>query len=136
MRATLAILVLAAACSGSSSPRVLLLQPAGAPPEIRKACALAELRCSSCHTLERITNAVHRTAPEWAWQVNRMRLMPASGISLADADEIVKCLVYRDPDAAVVADAGVADAPGVDAFIAPPPDSAPPPPPDGPPPDE
>ena len=126
MRATLAILALAAACSGSSSPRVLLLQPAGAPPEIREACALAEIRCSSCHTLERITNAVHRTAPEWAWQVRRMRLMPASGISPADADTIVKCLVWRDPDRPQVADAGVGDAPALDAFLAPPADAAPP----------
>lgn len=127
MRATLAILALAAACSGRSSPRVLLLQPAGAPPEIRQACALAELRCSSCHTLERITNAVHRTAPEWEWQVRRMRLMPASGISQADADEIVKCLIWRDPDLAEIADAGTADALSVDVFLAPPPDAPAPP---------
>lgn len=125
MRATLAIVALAAACSGGSSPRVLLLQPAGAPPEIRQACALAEIRCSSCHTLERITNAVHRTAPEWEWQVRRMRLMPASGISQADADEIVKCLIWRDPDRAPLADAGVADVTTVDAFLAPPLDAAP-----------
>ncbi|MBL9015742.1 MAG: photosystem P840 reaction-center cytochrome c-551 [Myxococcales bacterium] len=127
MRTTLAILALAAACSGSSSPRVLLLQPAGAPPEIRAACALAELRCSSCHTLERITNAVHRTPPEWEWQVRRMRLMPASGISQADADTIVTCLVWRDPDRAQVADAGP-DAVALDAFLVPPPDAPAPPP--------
>ena len=117
---------LAAACSGSSSPRVLLLQPAGAPPEVQRACALAEIRCSSCHTLERITNAVHRTASEWQWQVRRMRLMPASGISQADADEIVQCLIWRDPDPRNPPDAGVA----ADAFLAPPPvDAAPPLPP-------
>lgn len=124
MRAAFAMFVLAAACSGSSSPRVLLLQPAGAPPEIRAACALAEIRCSSCHTLERITNAVHRTAPEWAQQVRRMRLMPASGISQADADEIVRCLTWRDPDPAQLADAGVLAPPAADAFLAPPPDAA------------
>ncbi|CAN5716162.1 hypothetical protein BH11MYX3_BH11MYX3_33730 [soil metagenome] len=88
---------LIAAC-GNSSPRVLLLEPVHAPPEIQRACALAEVRCSSCHTLERLTNGVHRTAPEWTRQVNRMRLMPASGISQIDADTIVTCLVYRDPD--------------------------------------
>lgn len=127
MRATLAIIVLAAACSGRA-PRVLLLQPAGAPPEIQQACGLAEIRCSSCHTLERITNAVHRTAAEWTWQVRRMRLMPASGISQADADVIVQCLIWRDPDPTPGIDAGT---PPIDAFLAPPPaiDAAPPPPP-------
>ncbi len=88
---------LIAAC-GNSSPRVLLLQPVDAPPAIQQACAVAEVRCSSCHTLERLTNGIHRTAPEWIRQVNRMRLMPASGISQLDADTIVTCLVYRDPD--------------------------------------
>jgi hypothetical protein len=120
------MIALAAACSGSSSSRVLLLQPAGAPPQIQRACALAEVRCSSCHTLERITNAVHRTVPEWQWQVRRMRLMPASGISQADADEIVTCLIWRDPELRPGADAGVA--PAIDAFLAPPADAAPPPP--------
>ena len=91
--AALAVLV---AC-GNSSPRVLLLQPVNAPSNIQQACSLAEVRCSSCHTLERITNAAHRTEPEWTRQVEKMRLMPASGISIPDADMIVTCLVYRDP---------------------------------------
>ena len=128
MRASLAILALAGACSGSSAPRVLLLQPAGAPPEIQRACSLAEIRCTSCHTLERITNAVHKTAQEWTGQVNRMRLMPASGISQADADEIVTCLIWRDPDPRPLVDAGEPDAtitPRIDAFLAAPPDAAP-----------
>ena len=129
MRATLAIVALAAACGGSSAPRVLLLQPAGAPPEIQRACSLAEIRCTSCHTLERITNAVHKTALEWQWQVRRMRLMPASGISQADADEIVTCLIWRDPDPMPLADAGATDAGiPIDAFLAPSIDAAPPPP--------
>src|SRR5216110_2411375 len=99
--------MIAAACSGRSSPRVLLFQPAGAPRNIQAACSLAEIRCSSCHTLERITNATHKTAPEWRQQVNRMRLMPASGISQADADEIVTCMTWRDPDPFPLVDAGV-----------------------------
>jgi len=94
--ASLAVLV---AC-GNSSPRVLLLQPVNAPPNIQQACSLAEVRCSSCHTLERITTAQHRTEPEWAKQVDKMRLMPASGISILDANLIVTCLVYRDPTSA------------------------------------
>ncbi len=126
MRATLATIVLvlglAAACSGSSTPRVLLLQPAGAPAEIQQACALAEVRCSSCHTLERIDNVVHKTASEWAWQVRRMRLMPASGISEADANVIVQCLIYRDPDPWPNVDAGAS----IDTLLAPPIDAAPP----------
>ncbi len=89
-------LVLLATC-GNSSPRVLLLQPLDAPAGIQKACQLAEVRCSSCHTLERITNAAHRNEVEWRRQVEKMRLIPASGISIADAEVIVTCLVYRDP---------------------------------------
>jgi hypothetical protein len=92
--------VLLAAC-GNTSPRVLLLQPLDAPGGIQQACQLAEVRCSSCHTLERITNAPHRTEREWAWQVEKMRLMPASGISEADANVILKCLIYRDPPTSV-----------------------------------
>ncbi len=101
MRAHASLAVCAVAllvACGNSSPRVLLLQPVNAPVEIQQACALAEVRCSSCHTLERLTNGIHRTEPEWTWQVNRMRLMPASGIAQDDADRIVTCLVYRDPD--------------------------------------
>jgi hypothetical protein len=94
--AALAVAVLVAC--GNSSPRVLLLQPVAAPAEIQQACSVAEVRCSSCHTLERITNAPHRSAPEWTRQVEKMRLMPASGISIADANVITKCLIYRDPD--------------------------------------
>lgn len=88
--------VVLGAC-GNSAPRVLLLQPVDAPANIRQACALTEVRCASCHTLDRITTAQHRSEPEWAKQVDKMRLMPASGISIADASTIVTCLVYRDP---------------------------------------
>jgi hypothetical protein len=96
----LAVVLAAYAACGNSPPRVLLLQPVAAPPNIQQACTLAEVRCSSCHTLERITNQTHRSAPEWTRQVEKMRLMPASGISVADANVIVGCLVYRDPDPA------------------------------------
>lgn len=100
-RPSLIPLVLGAlvAC-GNSAPRVLLLQPVDAPPHIRQACSLTEIRCASCHTLDRITTAQHRSEAEWAKQVDKMRLMPASGISVADANVIVSCLVYRDPSSA------------------------------------
>ena len=96
----LCALILLAAC-GNSSPRVLLLQPLDAPAGVQQACQLTEIRCSSCHTLERITNAQHRNEVEWTRQVEKMRLMPASGISVADAKVIVSCLVYRDPPTSV-----------------------------------
>lgn len=102
--ALVAPMIALAAC-GNSAPRVLLLQPVEAPANIRQACSLTEVRCSSCHTLDRITTAQHRSEPEWAVQVEKMRLLPASGISIADANVIVTCLVYRDPGAPAAMDA-------------------------------
>ncbi|MFN0250927.1 MAG: hypothetical protein ACKV2T_28900 [Kofleriaceae bacterium] len=54
------------------------------------------MRCSSCHTLERIITSHRRGQADWEQQVERMRLMPASGISQAETALIVKCLVYVD----------------------------------------
>ena len=74
---------------------VLLPDPTGAPPEIREACARAEEKCTRCHTTDRIVAAGPQTRFALEKQVTRIRLMPSSGISKADATIIVECLVYR-----------------------------------------
>jgi hypothetical protein len=91
----LLVVLAATGCSGASA-RVLLPDPERAPPEIREGCKRAEVRCSSCHTIERVLTSQRRGFLDWRDQVQRMRLMPASGITVEDADMIVRCLVYRD----------------------------------------
>jgi hypothetical protein len=89
------LFALLVACGGAGGP-VLVPDPARTPPSIRQACARAEVRCSSCHTLDRLVSGPSRTPLEWQRQVTRMRLMPASGITTTDADEILQCLLYRE----------------------------------------
>jgi hypothetical protein len=68
--------------------------PASAPPEIARACALAEHKCTACHDRERFL--VPRHPPErWEKIVHRMRLLPGSSIMPADAEIILRCLNYR-----------------------------------------
>ena len=109
---------------GNSAQRGLALSPANPSPTVQHACALAEVRCSSCHTIERITSAQYRTEPEWARQIDKMRLMPASGISNADAQEILPCLVAQARPAPVDAGRPAPDAAPVP-FPMPSPDAAP-----------
>jgi hypothetical protein len=85
---------LVVACGGGS--RQLLPTGGREPSEVREACNRAELRCSGCHSLDRIVDARNRGHVDWQQQVRRMRLKPASGISVADGDLIVRCLVYID----------------------------------------
>jgi hypothetical protein len=88
-----ALVALAAACNGGG--RTTLIRT-GDPPEVREACSRAELRCSSCHTLDRIFSFQGRGRGDWEQEVRRMRLKPASGITVADAGVIVGCLVRVD----------------------------------------
>jgi hypothetical protein len=81
------------ACGGHST---LLPERGGDPPEVREACNRAQLRCSSCHTLDRIFSYQRRGRDDWQQEVKRMRLKPASGITVADAELIVTCLMYID----------------------------------------
>ena len=92
------IAMLALACG--SGPRVLLPAHGNDPPEIQQACNRAEVRCSSCHTLDRIVGYSHHGRADWEQEVARMRLKPASGISPTDAELIVACLVYIDANRA------------------------------------
>ena len=85
-----------AACSSadllaSSSPAVA----AGAPPDIRAACALASGRCSQCHSLDPIIALQPGSPDGWRRTVRRMRHMPGSAIADDEEDPIVNCLVYR-----------------------------------------
>ncbi|HMG20024.1 MAG TPA: hypothetical protein VK607_01860 [Kofleriaceae bacterium] len=81
---------------GAGTRQTLLPHGGHEPPEIQDACNRAELRCSGCHPLDRVVNYQHRGQASWEQQVRRMRLKPASGITVAEADLIVKCLVYVD----------------------------------------
>ena len=70
----------------------LLPDPASAPPAIREACALAEQKCTRCHTLGRVLS--FRTN-DWGQVVARMRRQTASTITDADEPVILTCLEYR-----------------------------------------
>ena len=66
-----------------------------APVEIRLGCALAENRCTRCHTIDRILGARVVSPQHWQAYVHRMRLQPESGIMPDEEPPIVRCLVYR-----------------------------------------
>jgi len=73
----------------------LLADDTPAPPHIRQACAMAETKCTRCHSLDRVLVARMPTPRDWQLQVDRMRLMSASGISPTEGTTIVRCLVFR-----------------------------------------
>ena len=83
------------ACQPSSSRPRLVLDDPGAPADLNRACALAEERCSRCHTLERVAHAEVVSPSHWQDQIARMRRMSGSAISRRDGDDIARCLVYR-----------------------------------------
>lgn len=85
----------AAACQPAGSRPRLVLDDAGAPLALHRACSLAEERCSRCHTLERVAHAEVATPAQWQEQVERMRRMAGSAISPRDGAAITDCLVYR-----------------------------------------
>jgi hypothetical protein len=93
----LALVVLLIGCRepGSASTSPLRSGIEGAPLDITKACELASVRCSRCHPIERLSRARVDSPKHWQYYVNRMRLQPASGISIEEAHRIVRCLVYR-----------------------------------------
>lgn len=65
------------------------------PPEIRDACSVTVMRCTRCHTIDRILVAQVYRPQQWEIYVSRMRRMSSSGITERDAPLIVQCLVYR-----------------------------------------
>ncbi|MGE0870699.1 MAG: hypothetical protein AB7P03_19190 [Kofleriaceae bacterium] len=89
-----ALVAIALIVIGCSQQRIsLLADQARTPPTIRKACELAQRKCSRCHGLERIQLAHHNKA-EWKAYVDRMRVMPGSGITGGDSEVILRCLDY------------------------------------------
>jgi hypothetical protein len=89
------VAVLAACLLPPPSASTLLADEASAPAEIREACALTSSKCSRCHTIDRVL-VVQVTSPrQWETYVARMRRMSGSGISEAEGQVIVRCLVYR-----------------------------------------
>jgi ferredoxin-NADP reductase len=64
--------------------------------DFTQAAATMQERCSKCHDLERVI-AARKDARGWLVTVNRMRRLPASGISEADVKTIVLFLASQNP---------------------------------------
>jgi glycine betaine catabolism B len=64
--------------------------------DLMQAAATMQERCSKCHDLERVVSA-RKDAPGWLSTVNRMRQLPASGISEEDVKTIVLFLASQKP---------------------------------------
>ncbi len=89
------VLALVSACFLFGSDAGRLAVPASAPIDVRLGCALAQSRCTHCHSADRIVE-LHVESPEhWRQYVHRMRLQPQSGIAPDEEDPIARCLVYR-----------------------------------------
>ena len=65
-----------------------------APADVQDAYKVFSYRCSKCHSLSRPLNARVWTAQHWDRYVERMRRMPTSGITPADAQKILTFLHY------------------------------------------
>jgi hypothetical protein len=74
------------------------IDPAHVPPvtiDLNQASDLMQKRCSKCHNLDRAVGA-RKDAQGWLATVNRMRAMPAAGISETDAQTIVSYLASQN----------------------------------------
>lgn len=69
---------------------------ANATVDLTQAAATMQQRCTRCHTLERVV-AARKDARGWLATVNRMRKLPASGISEQDVKTVVSFLVSQAP---------------------------------------
>ena len=87
------VIVLTLVSCGEPRPRTSFLQERPTAP--REACALAEQKCTRCHTVGRVLTFDAHTREEWEPVVMRMRQMPSSGITRADAMTILDCLSVR-----------------------------------------
>lgn len=93
MRSRLALVLVLAACP---QERLVLIPATEAPrtaPQIREACRVTEQKCSRCHDLERIRLA-HHALVDWPSYVEKMRLLPGSGITAGDKPVLLTCLDY------------------------------------------
>ena len=73
------------------------------PAHVKKAYDLFAVRCSRCHTLSRPLNAAIYDYAHWETYVARMRRHAGSGISPADAEQILVFLKYYADENAVKA---------------------------------
>jgi hypothetical protein len=83
------------ACWLPGAPATLFADETQVPPALRAPCALAQHKCSRCHSIDRVLVAQVTRPRQWETYVSRMRRMSSSGISETDGDQIVRCLVYR-----------------------------------------
>lgn len=95
MKAFLPLLACIVSCLPGSSLGRLLPGDEPAPAEIREACTVTAKKCTRCHSIDRVLVAQVTSPHQWEAYVGRMRRMSSSGISAADAPQIVQCLVYR-----------------------------------------
>jgi len=64
--------------------------------DLTQAAFTMQQRCSKCHNLERVV-AARKDTRGWLATVNRMRKLPASGISEQDVKSVVLFLVSQNP---------------------------------------
>jgi len=88
-----AVIALALFAAGSCQD-VPPLYPSSAPDDIKQACAVTERKCTACHERDRIVYANHNVR-EWQATVERMRTYPASAMTAADTQVIMRCLSYN-----------------------------------------
>jgi hypothetical protein len=81
-----------AACGGSG--RREGAAPPGLPASLTSSWELFARRCSKCHALARPLDSGIDDDEHWRAYVERMRLTPGSGISLADEAEILRFLRF------------------------------------------
>jgi hypothetical protein len=84
-----------AACVGPRANDNVFLPDGRGDPGIREACSVTSRVCSRCHDLDRVLVTRFDHPAQWRALVDRMRLMPSSGVSDAAARLAVDCLVYR-----------------------------------------
>ncbi|MEJ7601384.1 MAG: hypothetical protein WKG01_26005 [Kofleriaceae bacterium] len=92
----IAVLIGALSCAAEPNP-FLVAGPRGepVPAVVVASCNLAHVRCSRCHTLDRVLEARVTEPADWRRYVRRMRLMPDSAIKSAEEPALVRCLVFH-----------------------------------------
>jgi hypothetical protein len=84
----------AVALGCSSTRREGGIEPASLPSDIQADYAMFARRCSKCHSLARPLSASITDDDFWREYVERMRRQPASGITVADEEPILRFLHY------------------------------------------
>ena len=87
------VIVTASACHRGEG-----LDASKLPENIRADYDVFAHKCSKCHSLARPLSANITDDEQWVLYVNRMRRQPASGISYADQEAILRFLRYYAAD--------------------------------------